>query len=392
MTGRCSNQLNYSRSSDGRNWTRTNDRLCVRQELYQLSYTPEKEALIYRVVEFSSRPFLFFLFLVIFSPLSYTLTNSVSEGNMALAPSAQKSKSLGGVVLGYLWIAIGAFLAAFAIEVFLIPKNLIDGGIIGVAMICSYVFGKGTLPVFLAVFSAPFVVLAYRYIGKIFLFHMLFALGCFVTCIFTIQHAIPISFDGESLEVVVIGGAILGIGIGLIIRYGGCLDGTEILGIILNQTLGITVGQVVLLCNVFIFSAAGLIFNDWHPAILSLITFMVATKVMDAVIVGLEETKSVWIISPKSAAISKAIIHELGLGVTILYGKGGYSGTPREILYVIAERLQLAELKELVYREDPSAFMAIENIHEVANGTQGDAASGKQKRIETLIAKVFGSK
>lgn len=314
------------------------------------------------------------------------------EEAMALAPTNQKLKSKSSAILGYIWIAIGAFLAAFAIEVFLIPKNLIDGGVIGVAMICSYVFGKATLPLFLAALSAPFVVLAYRYIGKIFLFHMLFALACFVGSIFAIQQGMHISFEGESLEVVVIGGAILGIGIGIIIRYGGCLDGTEILGIILNQSLGITVGQVVLLCNVFIFSAAGLVFNDWHPAILSLITFMVATKVMDAVIVGLEETKSVWIISPKSAAISKAIIHELGLGVTILYGKGGYSGTPREVLYVIAERLQLAELKELVYQQDPTAFMAIENIHEVANGTQGDAAIRKHKRIENLISRIFGSK
>ena len=220
---------------------------------------------------------------------------------------------------------------------------------------------------------------------------MLFALGCFVGFIFLIQQVLHITFSAESLEVVVIGGAILGIGIGLIIRYGGCLDGTEILGIIINKSTGITVGQVVLLCNVFIFTAAGFVSNDWHPALLSLITFMVATKVMDAVIVGLEETKSVWIISPKSNAISKAIIHELGLGVTILYGKGGYSGTPTEVLYVISERLQLAELKELVYRQDPSAFMAIENIHEVANGTQGDSATRKNKRMETLIARIFSS-
>lgn len=200
-----------------------------------------------------------------------------------------------------------------------------------------------------------------------------------------------IEFHGETLEVVVIGGAILGIGLGLVIRYGGCIDGTEILGIIINQSTGITVGQVVLMCNVFIFGIAGLVFQDWHPPLLSLITFMVATKVMDAVIVGLEETKSVWIISPKSNDITKAIIHELGLGVTIIYGRGGYSGDEREILYVISERLQLAELKELVYREDPTAFMAIENIHEVANGTQGDTGAWKHKRIESLMSRVFGS-
>lgn len=284
---------------------------------------------------------------------------------------------------------LGSFLAAFAIDVFLVPNDLIDGGIIGIAMICSYLFGNATLPLFLILLSAPFLVMAYRYIGKVFLAHMFFALFFFIASIYFLQNVMHLDFHGESLEVVVIGGAILGIGIGLIIRYGGCLDGTEILGIIINQSTGITVGQVVLTCNVFIFGAAGLVFQDWHPPILSLITFMVATKVMDAVIVGLEETKSVWIISPKSKEIAQSIIHELGLGVTILYGRGGYSGDEREILYVISERLQLAELKELVYREDPSAFVAIENLHEVANGTQGQSGVWRNKRIENLMSKVF---
>lgn len=309
---------------------------------------------------------------------------------MIKAPSSTRPISITVQVLGYLWITIGAFLAAFAVEVFLIPNNLIDGGVIGIAMICSYIFGKFTLPAFLILFSAPFLIMAYRYIGKVFLAHMFFALTFFIGFVFLIQRVMHFEFHGESLEVVVIGGAILGIGIGLIIRYGGCLDGTEILGIIINKSTGITVGQVVLICNVFIFAAAGLVFKDWHPPMLSLITFMVATKVMDAVIVGLEETKSVWIISPKSNDITKAIIKELGLGVTILYGRGGYSGEDRELLYVISERLQLAELKDLVYREDPTAFMAIENIHEVANGTQGDTAAWKNKRIEGLISRVFG--
>jgi uncharacterized membrane-anchored protein YitT (DUF2179 family) len=279
---------------------------------------------------------------------------------------------------------LGAFLAAFSIEVFLVPNDLIDGGTIGIAMIFSYIFGKTPLPLFVVLFSAPFVFMAYRFLGKVFLAHMFFALGCFIAFVILIPRLLQMQFDGESLEVVVIGGAILGIGIGLIIRYGGCVDGTEILGIIINQSTGITVGQVVLFCNVFIFGAAGFVFKDWHPPLLSLIMYMVATKVMDAVIVGLEETKSVWIISPKSKEISKAIIHELGLGVTILYGRGGYSGDEREILYVIAERLQLAELKELVYREDPTAFVAIENLHEVANGTQGD-----RKQRKNTLSRIF---
>jgi len=194
-------------------------------------------------------------------------------------------------------------------------------------------------------------------------------------------------FHGDSLEVVVIGGAILGIGIGLIIREGGSLDGTEILGIILNRRLGFTVGQVVLVCNIFVFTAAGLVFQDWHPPILSLIAYMVVIKVMDAVIVGLDETKSVLIISAKSKAIADVIVHKLGLGLTIMYGRGGFSGDEREILYVIAERLQLAELKELILNEDPNAFIAIENLHEVANGNPSKQL--KMTRMEKIFGTIF---
>lgn len=296
-----------------------------------------------------------------------------------------------GHILGYFWIALGAFLAASSIQFFLIPHNLIDGGLVGVAMILGYIFGQNLLPLFLIFFTVPFFFMAYKYIGKIFLAHMVFAILMFITSYQVIHHWIPWEFDGESLEVVVIGGCILGIGTGLIIRYGGCLDGTEILGIIINRRVGITVGQVVLFFNVFIFAAAGFVFQDWHPPLLSLITFMVATKVMDSVIVGLEETKSVLIISSKSQEIADAIIHELGLGLTIMYGRGGFSGDEREILYVISERLQLAELKELIFQEDPKAFIAIENLHEVTSGTQNQPLNQKENTISKFVRRKRGT-
>jgi uncharacterized membrane-anchored protein YitT (DUF2179 family) len=284
-------------------------------------------------------------------------------------------------------MALGAFLAAFAIDVFLIPNRLIDGGIVGVSMIFGNIFGKELIPLFLLIFNIPFLYLAYRSLGRTFVLHVFIANILFAFFLaFIHQMFEELQFHGETLEVVVIGGAILGIGIGLIIRSGGSLDGTEILGIIMDRRTGITVSQVVLVCNVFIFSAAGLVFRDWHPPLLSLITYIVVVKVMDTVIVGLDETKSVLIISAKSKAIADAIIHELGLGLTIMYGRGGYSGDEREILYVISERLQLAELKDLIYREDPSAFVAIENLHEVANGNKTGI---RKTRIDQIIGRVF---
>lgn len=286
--------------------------------------------------------------------------------------------------VAYFWMTLGSFLAAFALEVFFIPNNLIDGGIVGVAMIFGKVFGKQIIPYLLILFNLPFLALAYRSIGKVFVIHMLVATFLFAGFLVFIPHLMPIQFRGDSLEVVVIGGAILGIGLGLIIREGGCLDGTEILGIIINRRVGFTVGQVVLVCNIFVFGTAGFVFKDWHPPLMSLITYIVVIKIMDSVIVGLDETKSVLIISSKSKAIADAIVHELGLGLTIMYGRGGFSGDEREILYVIAERLQLAELKDLILREDPRAFIAIENLHEVANGIP--SKQNKMTRMERIFA------
>jgi uncharacterized membrane-anchored protein YitT (DUF2179 family) len=286
-------------------------------------------------------------------------------------------------------MAIGAFLSAFALEVFFIPNNLIDGGVVGVAMILGRIVGQHLMPLLILLLNLPFVFLAYRSIGKSFVIHMAIAILMFSGGLYLISHFLPWKFHGESLEVVVIGGAILGFGLGLIIREGGCLDGTEILGIIINRRIGFTVGQVVLFFNVFVFGAAGLIFQDWHPALMSLITYIVVIKMMDSVIVGLDETKSVLIISAKSKTIADAIIHELGLGLTIMYGRGGFSGDEREILYVIAERLQLADLKELIIREDPLAFIAIENLHEVANGRPVNHQMGGMTRMDRIFSRIF---
>jgi uncharacterized membrane-anchored protein YitT (DUF2179 family) len=265
-----------------------------------------------------------------------------------------------------IWLAIGAFLAAASIRIFLVPNQLIDGGVVGIALILARLYGDGYLPYVLLVLNFPFIILAYYYIRRSFVIHMFLAVLLFAGFLVVLRSA-P-AFLADPLEIIVFGGAILGVGVGLIIRHGGCLDGTEILAIIINRKKGFTVGQVVLFINVFIFTAYGWIFQDWHIALRSLMTYIVAFKMIDLVIVGLDELKSALIISSKPKEMAEAIMNELGLGLTIMHGKGGFSGDTREILFVIIERLDLSELKEIVLREDPTAFMAIEDLHEVVYG------------------------
>lgn len=274
------------------------------------------------------------------------------------------------------WLVLGAVLAAFGVQVLLIPNHLVDGGIVGISIMASSLFGKGLLPYFLIIFNLPFLVLGYQQIGKHFVIQMITAVAVFAISL-GMFYWLPLFFDfkplefhGDKLEVIVVGGFIIGCGIGLIIRHGGSTDGTEILGIIVNKKWGFTVGQVILFVNIFIFAIAWWVYNDWHSAFLSLMTYVVATKVMDTVIMGFEDTKSVMIISTKPKELADVLMKELSIGLTVVYGRGGYTGEEREILYIVIERLQLAELKEIVHKEDPKAFIAIENLHEVINRRQ----------------------
>lgn len=278
------------------------------------------------------------------------------------------AKTIPHQLLNILWMAVGAFLAALSLKIFLQPNDLIDGGIVGIAMILARVYDSSYLAHFLILLNLPFIYLAFRYIRRTFVIHMSLAVLLFAGSLYLLKGATP--FHGDSLEVIFFGGALLGIGAGLIIRYGGCLDGTEILAILINRKKGFTVGQIILVINFFIFGAYGWIFQDWHIALKSFMMFIVAFKMIDMVMAGLNELKSVLIISSKPKHLSDAIMTEMGLGLTILHGKGGFSGVSKDILFVIVERLDLSDLKELVLQEDPQAFMAIENLHEVVHGHQ----------------------
>lgn len=276
----------------------------------------------------------------------------------------QKSKFY--LYLGYFWTLVGALLAAMSIKMFLYPNHLIDGGVTGISLILGRLTAEKYIPLYLVLVNLPFIFFAYKFIRKSFVIHMLIAVLIFAGFLMLFEKAPP--YYGDPIEIIVIGGAILGIGTGLVIRYGGCLDGSEILGIIANKKLGFTVGQVVLFFNVFVFAIYGLIFLDWHIAMQSLITFIVAFKMIDLVIVGLDEIKMVTVTSSQNDKISKIIVEELGLGLTITRGRGGYSGEDREILNIIVERLDLSDLKELILQIDPKAFITVTNVYEVVYG------------------------
>jgi uncharacterized membrane-anchored protein YitT (DUF2179 family) len=263
-----------------------------------------------------------------------------------------------------LFILIGASLVSVGLEIFLVPNNIIDGGIVGIAIILSHLT-KWAIGLFLFLLNLPFLIIGYNQIGKTFALSTLF--GVTVMSIgTTLLHPVP-GLTEDPLLAAVFGGVILGVGVGLVIRYGGSLDGTEIVAILINKKTPFSVGEVVMFFNIFILGSAGFIFG-WDKAMYSLIAYYIAYKMIDITIEGLDQSKSVWIISDKHKEIGDALPARLGRGVTYLNGEGGYTGDDKTVIFCVVTRLEEAKLKLIVEEIDDSAFLAIGNIHDVKGG------------------------
>ena len=263
-----------------------------------------------------------------------------------------------------LFLFLGASLVSVGLEIFLVPNRIIDGGIVGVSILLS-ALTPVPLGAYLTLLNLPFLYLGYKQIGKTFAASTLFAV-LVMSIGTTLLHPVPpITID--PLLAAVFGGITLGAGVGLVIRSGGSLDGTEIVAILLNRKTAFSVGEVVMFINIFILGSAGFVFG-WDRAMYSLIAYYVAFKAIDVVIEGFDESKAVWVISDKSAEIGDAIVHRLGRGVTYLRGEGGYTGEDRRVIYCVITRLEEAKLKSIVEEIDPGAFLSIGPIHDVRGG------------------------
>jgi len=271
---------------------------------------------------------------------------------------------LSKVILRVIAITIGAILMATGLEIFLVPNHVIDGGITGISIMLAHISGW-KLGLFLFILNLPFVYLGYKQLGKTFAFSTIY--GIIVLSIFTsFFHPIP-PFTEDILLATVFGGMILGIGVGLVIRNGGALDGTEILALVITKKVPFSVGQIIMFINVFILAAAGFVFT-WDRAMYSLLAYVIAMKAIDTVVAGLEESKSVWIISDEAEEIGNAVNARLGRGVTYLNGEGAYTGDNKKVIFSIITRLEESKLTTIVEEIDPSAFLAIADITEVRGG------------------------
>ncbi len=265
-------------------------------------------------------------------------------------------------ILEMLFITLGAFLAAFAIEGFLVPNQMIDGGIVGVSMMISYLT-QINLGLLLFVLNVPFILLALKIYGKMFILQTFYAVSAFSIFVGLVGGKIGIvTHDG--LLVAVFGGMILGAGVGLVLRNNGSLDGTEILAITLTKKFPVSVGEIIMFVNIFIYTCAGFVYG-WDKAMYSALTYFTASRTIDVVLQGLNEAKSIFVVSDKNLEIGSNIISQLDKSVTYIDAQGGYSHQKKKMLYCVVPRIELTKLKDIVNSIDPEAFIAIENVHEV---------------------------
>ncbi|UXH45223.1 YitT family protein [Rossellomorea vietnamensis] len=261
-------------------------------------------------------------------------------------------------------ITVGAVIMAVGLEIFLVPNQVIDGGIVGVSIMLSHITGI-KLGLFIFILNIPFFFIGYKQIGKTFAFSTLYGI-IILSISTTFLHPVA-AFTQDILLASLFGGIVLGIGVGMVIRYGGSLDGTEILAILSSKRLPFSVGEIIMFVNLFILASAGFVFS-WDRAMYSLLAYYVAFKLIDITIKGLDESKSVWIISENYEEIGDALLHRLGRGVTYLKGEGAFSGDDKKVIFCVITRLEEAKLKDIVAEHDPSAFLAIADIAEVRGG------------------------
>jgi uncharacterized membrane-anchored protein YitT (DUF2179 family) len=268
----------------------------------------------------------------------------------------------------FFFIALGVLSAGFGLKSFLLPNGFLDGGAVGISLLASR-FSNIPLSYLIVIINVPFILIGYKQVSKIFATKTLAAI---------VALAIVVAFfdfplvTNDKLLISFFGGFFLGLGIGLSIRGGSVLDGTEVLAIYTSRKTALTVGDFILILNIAIFAVAAYLI-DIETALYAILTYLVASKTVDFVVHGIEEYTSVIIVSQKSEEIKMAIIQRMGRGVTVLkgksgFGKQGHRDTDTDVLYSVITRLELQKLKTEIAKIDDDAFVVENSVNDIRGG------------------------
>ena len=277
----------------------------------------------------------------------------------------------------FLLLICAGCINAIGVTMFLAPVNLYDSGISGTSMLLWQVTPEQyTLSLFLLILNVPLFLFGLRKQGWCFTVYSVWAVFVYSMASFIITDVLPVDvtvaspFAGQDLLLCAIfGGLVSGVGSGLTIRFGGAIDGMEVLGVIFAKKLGLTVGTFVMIYNVMLYILIGLIFNSWILPLYSIVTYFVGNKTIDFIVEGLDKAKSVMVVTTKEDEICQALSEEFGSGITLINAKGYYSGTDKQMIYFVVNRFQIPKVKNLVSEIDPYAFITVTEISEVMSAS-----------------------
>lgn len=289
--------------------------------------------------------------------------------NYAIAKHSMKLKvTLMRLLKDVMFLSLGILAAGFGLKSFLLPNGFIDGGVTGISLLVQ-ALTQQPLSILIVIINTPFIVLGYFQIGKSFVVKSVLAIVGLAFALEGIDYPI---ITTDKLLVSVFGGFFLGAGIGLSVRGGGVLDGTEVLAIYLGRKTGLTIGDLILVFNIIIFSSAAYLLSI-ETALYSTLTYLAASKTVDFVIEGVEEYIGVTIISSHTEEIRVMIIEKMGRGVTIYTGKRGYAKRGEilnntDIIYTVITRLELTGLQTEIQKIDPNAFIVMNSVKDLKGG------------------------
>lgn len=273
----------------------------------------------------------------------------------------------------FLLITVAGIINAFGITMFLSPVNLYDSGISGTSMLLERITPDFlSLSLFLVLLNIPLFIFGYKRLGTAFTVYAIYAVTVYSLSAWVINDILPIDvsvsspFAGQDLLLCsLFGGVISGLGSGLTIRAGGAMDGIEVMAVIFAKKLGLTVGTFVMIYNVALYLLCGIIFRSWILPLYSVVTYCAALKTVDFMVEGIDRAKAAMIVTVNPDEVCRAVMSAFGTGATTIEAKGGYSNSPRTVVYFVVNRFQIGRLRSIVQEADPTAYVTISDVADI---------------------------
>ena len=273
-------------------------------------------------------------------------------------------------------ITLAGLINAFGVTVFLAPVKLYDSGISGTSMLLAQVTPDYlSLSLFLVLLNIPLFLYGLKRQGKIFTIYSIYAVAVYSIGAWLITDVLPIDVAMASplagtdlLLCALFGGLISGVGSGLVIRYGGAIDGVEVMAVIFAKRLGLSVGSFVMAYNVLLYIVCGIVIESWILPLYSIVTYAAALKAVDYMVEGFDRSKAAMIVTVRPREICAALTETFSTGITRIEARGGYSGQGRDVLYFVVNRFQISRLRDIVHELDPTAYITISEVADIFRG------------------------